>query len=83
MVMGDFDIGPIISTLPNREEIVGVMLQEMGVGTKRSTTRTCSMLEKVLMELGEVDLSLGPALLPTIIKAIMVDNMVFIVMVIT
>ena len=82
MVMGDFDIGTIISTLPNREEIVGVMLQEMGVGTKRSTTRTCSMLEKVLMELGEVDLSIVPDLLPSIIQFIMVDHLVFKVIVI-
>ena len=45
---------------------------------KISTTRTCSILEKVLMELGEVDLGLGPDLLPTIIQAIMVDHMVYI-----
>ena len=30
------------------------------------------------MELGEVDLGLGPDLLPTIIQAIMVDHMVYI-----
>ena len=41
------------------------------------------MLEKVLMVLGEVDLGLGPSLLPPIIQVIMVDHLVFIVMVIT
>ena len=41
------------------------------------------MLEKVLIELEEVDLGIGPALLPPIIYVIMVDHLVFIVMVIT
>ena len=35
------------------------------------------------MVLGEVDLGLGPSLLPPIIQVIMVDHLVFIVMVIT
>ena len=41
------------------------------------------MLYKVLMELGGVDLGLGPALLPPIIQVIMVGHLIFIVMVIT
>ena len=41
------------------------------------------MLDKVLMELGEVDIGIITALLPTIIQVILVDHMVFIVMVIT
>ena len=35
------------------------------------------------MELGEVDLGLGPALIPPIIKLVLVDTLVFIVMGIT
>ena len=53
------------------------------VGMNKSTTRPCSMFYKILMALGEVDIGLGPALLPPIIQVIMVDCMVFIVMVIT
>ena len=55
----------------------------MEVGPKRSTTHPCSMLEKVLMALGEVDIGLIPALFPNIIQVIMVDDLVFMVVVIT
>ena len=58
-------------------------MQDMGVGLKRSTTRTCSMLEKVFMELREVHLGLGPALLHPIIQVTILDHLFFIVMVIT
>ena len=58
-------------------------VQDMEVLLKRSTTIPFSMLDKLLMALVKVDLGLIPALLPTIIQAIMVDNMVFIVMLIT
>ena len=40
------------------------------------------MLEKALMELGEVDLGILTYLLPPIIQTITVDDMIFIVMVI-
>ena len=59
------------------------MVQDIELGPKRSTTRPCSMLEEVLMMLGEVDLGLGRDLLPPIIQGIMVDHLIFIVMVIT
>ena len=59
------------------------MVQDMELGPKRSTTCPCSMLEEVLMMLGEVDLGLGRDLLPPIIQGIMVDHLIFIVMVIT
>ena len=80
--MGDLDIGPIPATTPPKDEILWVTVQEMEVGMNISTTIPCSMQEKMLMALGEVDLGLGPALLPPIIKVIMVDHLVFIVMVI-
>ena len=83
VVMGDLDIGPIPETIPTKEEIVGVMVKDTEVGLKRSTTITCSMLEEVLMTLGEVDICLRPSLLSPIIHVVMVDHMVFIVMVIT
>ena len=35
------------------------------------------------MDMGEVDLGLGPTLLSTIIQVIMVDHLIFIVMAIT
>ena len=41
------------------------------------------MLEKVLMAFGEVDLGIGPALIPPIIQMIVADHQGFIVMVIT
>ena len=81
--MGELDIGPIPGTLPTEEEIVGVKVKDMEVGLKRSTTLPCSMLEKVFMALGEIDLGIVPALLPPIIQLIMVDHLVFIVMLIT
>ena len=59
------------------------MVQYMKLGLNISTNHNFLMLEKVLMALGEVDISLGPALLPSIIQVIMVDHLVFIVMVIT
>ena len=59
------------------------MVKYMESVPNKSTTGTCSMLYTVLMALGEVDLVLGPSLFPPIIKAIMVDHMVLIFMVIT
>ena len=83
MVMEDLDIGPIPTTLPPKKEIVGVTVQDMEVGLIRSTTLTCSVLENLLMALVEVDLGLVQALLPSIIQAIRVYHLVFIVMLIT
>ena len=57
--------------------MVGLTVQYAAVGLMRSTTITCSMLEKVLMTLGEVDLGIGQALLPPIIQAILVDHQVY------
>ena len=50
------------------------MVQDMEVGLNRSTTCPCSMLEKVLMTLRDVDIGIGPALLRTIIQAIMLNH---------
>ena len=80
MEMGELDIGPRPYTLLPKEEIVGVILQGMEVGLNRSNTLPCSMLDNVLMELGEVDLGLVPAHLFLIIWVIMVDHLIFIVM---
>ena len=57
-------------------------LQGIEVGLKISTTRPCSILDKVLMGLVEVDLGLGLSLITPIIQLIMLDHLVFIVMVI-
>ena len=54
----------------------------MEVGLNISTNLPCSMLEKVLMEVGEMYLGIGPALLPPTIQTIMLNNLVFIGMVI-
>ena len=83
MDMRELDIFPIPDTLTSKEEIVGVMVQDMEVGPRRSTTSPCSLLEKVLMVLVELDIGLRPALLHPIIKVIMVDIISFIVMMIT
>ena len=66
-------IGPRPATFPPKEEILRVMVQYMEVGLKRSAMITCSMLEKVLIVMGEVDIGLRPALLPPIIELIWID----------
>ena len=55
----------------------------MEVGLKISTTLTCSILEKLLRVLVGVDLGIGTALLPPIIKATMVYHLFFLLMMIT
>ena len=82
MVMVELYIGPRPATLPPKEEMVWVTLQYMVMVLKISTTLPCSMLEKFLMEFGEVNLGLVPALLPPIFKVIMVYHLGFIVIVI-
>ena len=81
--MGELDICPRPVNIYPKEDVLGVMVQDMELGPKRSTTCTCSMLEKLLMALVEVDLGLVLALLHSIIQVIIVEHMVFIVMVIT
>ena len=58
-----------------------MMVQDAEVGLKRSSTITFIMLDKVLMVMGEVDIFIRPALLHPVIKIILVDNWVFIVIV--
>ena len=41
MVMGELGIGPRPETLTTKEDIVGLMVQYMEVGLKKSTTSTC------------------------------------------
>ena len=59
------------------------MVQDMEVGMKISITRPCSIVEILLMLVREVDLGLGPELLPSIIQVIILDHQVLIGMVIT
>ena len=70
-VMRELDICPRPATLHTEEEIVGVTVQDMGVVLEISTTIPCSILKKVFMALGEVDISIGTALLLPIIQLIM------------
>ena len=72
-VMEELGIVKIPATLHPKEDIVGVIVQDVEVGLKRSTTLPCKMLEKVLMVLVEVD----PALLPPIVQVIVVDHKIF------
>ena len=58
-----------------------MMVQDVEVGLKRSATLTFTMLEIFLMVMGELDIGLRPALIPTIIQAILLYHWVFIVMV--
>ena len=60
-----------------------MIFQDMRVCLKISTISPCSMLDKVLIELGEVYIGIRPTLIPPIIQMIMVDHLVCIVMVIT
>ena len=81
--MLELDICRIPFTLTPREDRLGVMVKYMEVGPKRSTTRTFSMLDKVVMVLVELDIGLVLDLLPPIIQVIIVNHLVFIVTVIT
>ena len=57
-----------------KEEIVGVTLQDVEVGIKRSANLTFTIMEKVLMAMGESDIGIITAPLPLIIHMILVDN---------
>ena len=56
------------------------MAQDVGVGLKRSSTINFTMLEKMLMVMGEVDIHLRPSLITPIIQVTLVDHWIFIVM---
>ena len=43
MVMRELDIGPITDTFTPKEEILGVMVQDVGLYLKISTTLPCSI----------------------------------------
>ena len=81
--MVELDIYPIPDTLPPKEKISGMMVQDKERCLKRVTPLPCTMLEQVLMAMGEMNICLSPALLPPIIKVILVDHQVLIVMVMT
>ena len=76
MVMGKLDIGPRPATLTPKDKIIRATVQCVEVGTNISTTLSCSMLEKVLMEIREVALGIGTSLIPPSIQVIMVDHLV-------
>ena len=80
--MVELDIGQITATLTPKDRLVGLMVQDVEVGLKKSTTLPCSILEKVLMTMGEVNTGLRPDLIPPIIQVILVYHHVFISMVI-
>ena len=82
-LMVELDIGQITATLTPKDRLVGLMVQDVEVGMKRSVTLICSMLEKVLIVMLEVDIGLRPALLPPVIQVILVYHHVFIVMLMT
>ena len=82
VVMGELDICPKQATIPTKEYIVGVTVQETEVGLKRSITLPLFMLGRVLMALVEVNLGLRPAILSPVIQVIMVNNLVLIAMLI-
>ena len=79
----ELDIGPTPATIPPKEKILVGTVQDMKVDLNRSNTCTFSMLDKVFITLGAVDLGLGPALISPIILIITVYHFVFIVIVIT
>ena len=58
-------------------------MQDMEVVLNKSTTFPCSMLDKVLMELVELYMGIGPDLLPPTTQVIMVDHLFFVIMLIT
>ena len=67
VAIGELDLGTIPDTIPPKEDIVGVMVQDMELGLNISTTCPCSLLEKVLMMLIEMILvSAQPFSLPSL-----------------
>ena len=98
VVVGDLDIFPRPATLPPithvtmvdclvymnlKEEIVGVMVQDVKFDLKRSAPPLFTVLENLLIMLGEVDICLIPSLIPPIIQVILVYHQGFIFMVMT
>ena len=71
----------IIVFMKTKEKIVGVMVQDVEVGTNRSATLIFTIMEKMLMVMEEVDLSFIPAPLPPIIRVFLVYHCVSIVVV--
>ena len=55
-----------------KENMVGEMVQAVEAGLKRSSTLPFTVLDKVLMVMGDVDIGLIPALIPPIIQVILV-----------
>ena len=78
--MGELDICPRTANISTKKEIVGVMAQDTEVGLKISSIIHCSILDKSLMAMGEMDIGLRPSLLSLIIQVILVDHRVFILM---
>ena len=66
-----------------KEVIVGVIVKYMEVGLKRSADTPFTMMDKLLMVMGEMDLGLRPDPLTPIIQVCLVDNWVLIVRVMT
>ena len=66
----------MILLMKTKEVIVGVMVQDVELGLKKSGTIILPMMKKVLLVTGDVDLGLISAPLPSIIKVLLVDNLV-------
>ena len=58
-----------------------MMMQDLELGLKISVNLLFTMLENVLMMMGEVDIGLSPAVISPIIQVMLVYHWVFIVMV--
>ena len=53
-----------------------MMVQDVEVGLKRSSTLPFTILEKVFMMMGEVDIGIILTLIPIIVQGILVDHWV-------
>ena len=73
----------MILFMKKKEVIVGVMVQDLEVGLKRSATLTFKIMDKVLIVVGELDIGIRISPLRTIIQVSLVYPWGFIVMVIT
>ena len=58
----------MIVSMKIKEVIVGLMVQDLELGFKISDTLPFTIMEKVLMVMGEVDLGIRPSPIPTIIQ---------------
>ena len=65
----------VILFMENKEVILGVVVQDGEVGLKILSNIPFTIMYKLLMVIWEVDIGLGPVLLPPIIQVWLVNHL--------